>query len=200
MKAEAYSPYKQKLEIPVQLPDFVADSVLDIDFTQLYAVGIKHLLFDLDATLRRRRSKALEPEVIAHLTKLPGKVSFSSINLVSNNWRNYTYNLRSLKRYSIPLKAHVFRPYFERGRLVRKPSPRFFQHVLRELQAKPNETVMIGDKLRADIIGANKAGLYTIYVKRYGKDNLYDRVMLTRYRETKLLKKVRATLDKLSNP
>ncbi|MCX7918762.1 MAG: HAD family hydrolase [bacterium] len=47
----------------------------------------------------------------------------------------------------------------------RKPHPKIFQVALTELQAKPEETVMVGDLLEIDIVGAQQLGLKTILVK-----------------------------------
>jgi putative hydrolase of the HAD superfamily len=48
-----------------------------------------------------------------------------------------------------------------------KPHPRVFQHALEALGARAEETVFIGDDLRADIQGAQAAGLHAIW-KRPG--------------------------------
>ncbi len=42
---------------------------------------------------------------------------------------------------------------------VRKPNPRIFKAVLDQWQIKPDEAVMIGDMLGADVLGAKNAGL-----------------------------------------
>lgn len=48
----------------------------------------------------------------------------------------------------------------------RKPHPRIFQLALEKLNAKPGEVAMVGDTLNADILGANQAGMYSIWIKR----------------------------------
>jgi len=47
---------------------------------------------------------------------------------------------------------------------IRKPAPAIFQMVLDEWDLDPKETVMIGDMLGADIIGAQRTGMHTIWV------------------------------------
>jgi putative hydrolase of the HAD superfamily len=44
-----------------------------------------------------------------------------------------------------------------------KPSPQIFQYALSKARAKPIESVMIGDDLEADIIGALNAGMHAIH-------------------------------------
>jgi HAD superfamily hydrolase (TIGR01458 family) len=50
-----------------------------------------------------------------------------------------------------------------------KPSSQFFRQACSSLGCEPDEIVMIGDDLRADIQGGKEAGLQTIFV-RTGKD------------------------------
>lgn len=164
------------------LPDFTATSVSDIDFAVLKKLGVKHLLFDLDQTLRSPYTRKLHPSIITLLNEVNTSKQFKTLCLVSNNQRNLT-------RYSEPINARVFQPFRKGWRLIRKPNILFFEHVLRELDAKPTETVMIGDRLHADVLGGNRAGMYTIYVKKHGPiDYWFDWLLLTRMREKRRFK------------
>ncbi len=164
------------------LPDFAAASVDDIDFKKLESIGVKHLLFDLDQTLRRPYSRKLHPSVVTILTAVNTSKKFKSLNIVSNNQRN-------LKRYSEPVNARVFQPFRRGVRLIRKPHPLFFEHVLDDLNTQPEKTVMIGDRLRADVLGGNRMGMYTIYIKKRGAiDYWFDWLMFTRLRESRQFK------------
>ena len=62
-------------------------------------------------------------------------------------------------------------PYFEfiltsAGCGYRKPHHRIFQLALEELNAKAEEVAMVGDTLKADIEGANRMGIYSIWITR----------------------------------
>jgi 2-haloalkanoic acid dehalogenase type II len=50
---------------------------------------------------------------------------------------------------------------------IRKPNPRIFQLALEPLGVSPVEAAMVGDKLGADILGAQNAGIFAIWVTRY---------------------------------
>lgn len=50
-----------------------------------------------------------------------------------------------------------------------KPDIRIFRLLLSRLNTDPEETWMIGDSLRKDILGAQGAGMKTVWVNRYGK-------------------------------
>ena len=46
---------------------------------------------------------------------------------------------------------------------VKKPDPRIFKHALQVGQVAPNEAVMIGDNLEADIEGALATGMHAVH-------------------------------------
>ena len=48
----------------------------------------------------------------------------------------------------------------------RKPHPRIFELAIASWYFLPNETVMVGDNLDADIRGAKSAGLYAVWISR----------------------------------
>ena len=47
-----------------------------------------------------------------------------------------------------------------------KPHPQIFQHALQGLGVTPQETVMVGDSLRADVQGAQKLGMTAVWRRR----------------------------------
>lgn len=182
MKALAYSLDKKKVPEPSYLPDFTARSVADIDFDVLKKLGVKHLLFDLDQTLRRPYSRHLESAVVTLLKEVQSSRQFMSLNLVSNNQRK-------LHRFSEPIDANVYQPYRKGLKIIRKPNPEFFKYVLGSLNSKPEHTVMIGDRLHADVLGGNKMGMYTIFVTKRGPiDYWFDWLLLTRMRDNRRLR------------
>jgi len=54
---------------------------------------------------------------------------------------------------------------------VKKPNPKIFHHALAMANAKPENSIMIGDNLEADIIGAQHVGLQTIFFHADKPDN-----------------------------
>ncbi len=46
---------------------------------------------------------------------------------------------------------------------IRKPNPAIFLHALDALHVPPHEAVMVGDSLRADIVGALSLGIFTVW-------------------------------------
>ncbi len=49
---------------------------------------------------------------------------------------------------------------------IRKPNPAIFQVVLDYWKLEPTQTVMVGDTLGADILGARNAGIHGIWINR----------------------------------
>jgi 2-haloalkanoic acid dehalogenase type II len=49
---------------------------------------------------------------------------------------------------------------------IRKPHPKIFEIALRKMKANPGESIMVGDTLIADVLGAQKAGMRAIWVTR----------------------------------
>lgn len=63
------------------------------------------------------------------------------------------------------------RPYFDfvltsAACFYRKPHPRAFEIALAQWNISPNEAVMVGDSLEADIYGAKNSGMQTIWITR----------------------------------
>lgn len=51
----------------------------------------------------------------------------------------------------------------------RKPHPRIFEVSLAHWDFSPDEVAMVGDKLEADVAGANQTGIFSIWVRRYAR-------------------------------
>lgn len=62
---------------------------------------------------------------------------------------------------------------------VKKPNPRIFNFALNSAEANPNESMMIGDSLEADIEGAQKVGMRTIHFDYEDRHNGDGQVRVT---------------------
>lgn len=65
------------------------------------------------------------------------------------------------------------RPYFEHiltsaAKGIRKPNPRIFSDLLQLWNRLPEEVIMVGDTLGADILGARNAGMASVWITRRG--------------------------------
>ncbi len=72
------------------------------------------------------------------------------------------------------IDQHGLRSYFEiiltsAGCGIRKPDGRIFQLALEHFKITPEEAAMVGDTLDADILGANRMGIYSIWITPRGE-------------------------------
>lgn len=63
----------------------------------------------------------------------------------------------------VDLERLIDRVYCYRGVGHRKSEPAYFDFVLADLGIEPNDAVMIGDDLEADVLSANRAGIRAIW-------------------------------------
>lgn len=66
-------------------------------------------------------------------------------------------------------------PYFDQivisGDFGRgKPDPTIFEHALSRLSLEKDEAIMVGDNLMTDILGANRAGIKSVWINRHNKE------------------------------
>ena len=66
---------------------------------------------------------------------------------------------------------HKLRKYFEIVVIsaeegIRKPDPRIFTNTLNKLGTQPERSAMVGDTLTADVLGAQRSGLRSIWITR----------------------------------
>lgn len=66
---------------------------------------------------------------------------------------------------------HNLRQYFEIVVIsaeegIRKPDPRIFLKTLKKLGVKPENAIMVGDTLPADVLGAQNSGIISVWITR----------------------------------
>jgi HAD superfamily phosphatase (TIGR01668 family) len=147
--------YFKKLEkgSPWQ-PNYVASSVLEINFKELKKSGVKCVAFDIDGTLTKNGSNEIDKDLAEELNNLLDKAGIKKRYIASNS-------KRSLKKIATSLGSiEIHQPKNTKG----KPSREYFEHLIKKSGCKPNEVAMIGDRILQDVWGANKSGLTTVLV------------------------------------
>jgi putative hydrolase of the HAD superfamily len=105
--------------------------------------------------------------------------------LISNIWSPKQPWLDEFERAGI---AEVFRhKVFSSDFRSIKPSPVLFREALRGLGAHPDECLCIGDSLRCDMEGANKAGIATTWITSETKRPQSVNYLLSRIEEIEVL-------------
>ncbi len=69
---------------------------------------------------------------------------------------------------------------------VKKPNPKIFEYAIKKAEAKPEESLMIGDNLEADILGAQNVGMETIFCKFNGETAGEQMISVTGLKEIRL--------------
>lgn len=55
-----------------------------------------------------------------------------------------------------------------------KPAPALFRYAMDLLGIRPEEGIMVGDKLTTDILGANRVGMPSVWINRHGVERTSD--------------------------
>lgn len=134
------------------------DSILDIDPAALAAAGKKLILLDVDNTLVVWRGNEIDPEVQNWIDR--AKLAGMNLCLLSNT-RNHARLKNLSERFGIQFAIGKF-----------KPSRYLYRKAMQEFGAKPSESVMIGDQLFTDILGANRSGIEAIWVRQMAPRDL----------------------------
>lgn len=136
-------------------PDYIADSITEIDFSYLQKLGIRAVLVDLDGTVVHPRKYEVADSISDVLRSQPLNV------FIATNRQNH--NLRNLKS-----QLHAEDVVHSRGVWV-KPFARYYKNALSAVRLSPQQVAMIGDRYIQDIYGANRVGITTVLVRRLGR-------------------------------
>ncbi|KGX88947.1 YqeG family HAD IIIA-type phosphatase [Pontibacillus litoralis] len=131
------------------LPNEHVKSVFDITPSHLKAKGIKGIVTDLDNTLVAWDQPEATPEIIEWFQLM--KDNDIDVTIISNN------NEKRVTWFSEPLDI----PFIHSAR---KPLGQAFRKAQKQMGLKKDEMVVVGDQLLTDVLGGNRASLYTILV------------------------------------
>ena len=87
---------------------------------------------------------------------------------------NAIYN-QQINRLTLSKMHDYFSGFFISEKIGhQKPTKEFFDYCFYNMQVKPEQTIMIGDSLTADILGAKNYGLKSIWFNQFDKQNNSD--------------------------
>lgn len=133
------------------IPTHVCDSIYDIDWPALAASGVKLVLSDLDNTLIPY-SKSM-PDERLHRWKTELEGLGMTLFVLSNSRRSHRCP-DFCKALGVP--CH---------RRSKKPSTRGYLETMAQYGVTPEQTVMLGDQIFTDVLGANRVGVPVWLVK-----------------------------------
>jgi HAD superfamily phosphatase (TIGR01668 family) len=133
------------------IADGVCDSVRDIDAKSLAKRGVTLMLADLDNTIVPYSVALPTDEVRAWRESL--KNSGIDLFILSNN-RKPTRARAFAESLGVPFIGHAG-----------KPKAASFRKAMAEIGRTPAETVMVGDQIFTDVLGAKNAGIPALLVR-----------------------------------
>ena len=133
------------------IPRGVYPSVTDLKPELLAAKGIRLVLADLDNTLVPYKVPEPTPDIVAWKESL--ERAGIQLYLLSNS-RKPNRPKHFAQVLGIPFQGHSGKP--KRGG--------FFK-ALERMNCRPEETVMVGDQIFTDILGANRSGIAPLLVE-----------------------------------
>lgn len=135
------------------VPDLILNSVADLDLDMLEGRGVEALLVDLDNTLCRWKREEVSETCDLWVARARERFRMC---IVSNS-----IHPQRLKRVADRLGiAHV-----GRWGLGRKPCAGGIRAALKLTDAAPEQAAMVGDQIMTDVLGGNRMGLFTVWVK-----------------------------------
>ena len=133
------------------IPRGVYPSVTHIDPKALAARGIKLVLADLDNTLVPYKVPRPTPDIVAWKEALAAEGI--QLFLLSNSRKPHRPRIFA-EALGIPYLGHAG-----------KPKLGGFRRALERMNATPQETIMVGDQIFTDTLGANRAGIPPLLVE-----------------------------------
>ena len=133
------------------VPQFLFDSIYDIDPAELRARGVTLLLADLDNTLVPYTVKTPTDQVRTWRKQL----NEAGVTLfILSNSRKPGRAQRFAEALGVPYEGHAG-----------KPKSGGFRRAMARMQVTPEQTAIVGDQIFTDIWGGNNAGVLTLMVK-----------------------------------
>lgn len=130
-------------------PDLYVDSLLDIPLTELQRKNIKAFILDLDNTITEWNSNHIREEIVTWFKSILDQ-GFKACILSNNGQERVVQVAQSL---GIPFISRA-----------QKPRRGAFRRAVSLMGVKAEETAVIGDQIFTDVLGGNRAGLFTILV------------------------------------
>jgi len=128
-------------------PDLEAATLSDVSLEDLWARGFRGIILDLDNTVCGYHESTLAPGVSEWV--LAAKARGFALAMVSNNFRERVAAFGA--QLDVPAVPSAL-----------KPLPQGFLRALRHLGTSRATTVVIGDQLFTDVLGAKLVGLHAV--------------------------------------
>lgn len=152
-------------DLMVFVPDVYQKSIYKIDYGKLKENGIKLISFDIDDTITD-----------SAWNKARGSIPFVKVTMPDDakelfrNLKSMGFTVTLLTNTRTGIAKEVCEELQADGYIARasKPETRNFEKMMELYQVEPSQMAHVGDSMRDDIVGGNKAGVTTCLVRRAG--------------------------------
>jgi uncharacterized protein len=158
-------------------PDIIVDRMEHLDQDDLWNRGVRGIILDLDNTLCFWGNSDVSPERREWVEHARGRFKLC---VLSN-----TIKYRRLQAVGELLGL----PTVGRWGLGRKPFPGGIRVALKLMGTRPEESVIVGDQIFADVLGGNLNGLLTVWVPLLDTHEFFS-TRLIRGLERRVLKRL----------
>lgn len=153
-------------------PDYFAKDVTCIDSRLLERLNIRAVITDIDNTLAMVDAPDPEPLAREWLDFLNRHGCRTA--MISNNDPPRVEAFAKL--FGAPFVAHA-----------QKPASGAFLELAQRLEVEPKQCMVVGDQMFTDIMGGNRAGMYTVLVEPLGSELDHAQFRIRRWAEKLLL-------------
>lgn len=134
----------------ILFPDQEEETIFDIDYRKLKESGMEAVVFDLDNTIARWGEDNVSEQAIDLIGEI---VDLGlQVGILTNSRRQKVRSFVEDLPYPCKFDA-------------RKPWRKNFLRLLDGMDVPPQKSVMIGDQLLTDVLGANLTSMYSIRVE-----------------------------------
>ncbi len=141
---------------------FARTSAIDVK-ADILGCGFTHVLLDVDNTIVSRADHQVPKDVRLWIERL--RQQGVRLCFLSNNWHSSVFEIAA--ELGIPVVAKAC-----------KPLPHGFLLALRKVGASRKHTVMVGDQLSTDVVGAHLVGLCAYLVCPLVEEDLKHTMLL----------------------
>lgn len=152
-------------DLLVFVPDVYQKSIYKIDYGKLKENGIKLISFDIDDTITDSAWNKVRGSIPSVKVTMPDDAKELFRNLKS---MGFTVTLLTNTKSSIA--KDVCEELQADGYIARasKPETRNFEKMMELYQVEPSQMAHVGNSMRDDVVGGNRAGVTTCLIRRAG--------------------------------
>lgn len=148
-------------------PDKYFSRISHIDVQRdLLSCGLDHVLLDIDNTILSRATRTIPRDVAVWMAR--ARDAGIQFCLVSNSWQEDVFDIAADLDLPIVTKSM-------------KPLPHGYVMGMRRLDAKRRSTVMVGDQMMTDVLGAHLVGMKVYMVQPLVEQDLPHTLLLRNF-------------------